>query len=243
MTEYVVHEESSAASVPRLGVLLRRMWTPRRMLLLLAGLLVLVAAIAVTRPGGLVNRRQMRMLLPVADQLAADQIRLEFRELRYQPTADPSLAFHVLTPKAWTERRLDKLSSRRQGEDRVPVLLTAMEPSGRDDALLEFSYLHLQKPSSLRQLLDGYARNLGARIVARQPGSFNNRQVEDCLLRWNHPKLGMSLSRVTLSRHGEMLMIVSGSARESSYPEFRQIFGVAAVSFSSLSSAALNPQS
>lgn len=222
----------------------RSAWPPkltelrRRWLRVLAGGIVLIfAAYAFTRPGGRVTQTELRLLLPTMNLVEPAAIRRDYKDLQYSPASDPELAFHLLVPKDWAERRLTSLGSRRAVEDRDPVLLTAVAPKGGSDALLEVSYLHLQKPTALRQLMDGYARHLGAKLLARQPGSFNNRPVEDALLRWRHPQLGPCLTRVTFSRQGNFLFVVSGSAKESRYSDVRTLLGVATVSFSPLAQA------
>lgn len=217
----------------------------RWLLIAIVGLVLCTAAYVFTRPGGRVTQHQLRLLLPTVDLVDTEAVQRDYSELQYTSAADRELAFHVLVAKNWQERQLGSLASRRAAEDKEPVLLTALTPQDRSDALLEISYVHLQTAAALRQLMDGHARRLGAKILARQPGSFNNRQVEDALVRWRHPQLGPCLTRITLSRQGDLLFIVSGSAQESSYAAVRTVLGVAAVSFASLrsSSAVQPPQS
>lgn len=201
------------------------------------GILVAVTALLTVgfgyrRPaGGRIAQSQLSALLPSVGLFDAEVIRRNFYDMHFKPAEQPDLAFHLLVPRTWIERDVEIATDQDQAEDSEPVPLAILGSKDHDDALLEVSYLRPTQGASLRRLMDEHAQRMGARILARQPGSFNNRQVEDALLRRTHPQLGPCLTRVTISRHGEYLFLVSGSARENTYPEVREIFGAAAVSF------------
>lgn len=180
---------------------------------------------------GHVVKNQIGLLLPSLELYESSVIRRDFYDMHFKSGDDASLAFHLLVPKSWIERDIEPPAEPAADGLARPELLAALSPPERDDALLEVSYQPVVSSVSLRQLMDDHAQQLGARILARQPGTFNNRQVEDALLKRHHPQLGPCLSRVTLSRQGDNLFIVTGTARESAYGELRKIFGAAVVSF------------
>jgi hypothetical protein len=68
------------------------------------------------------------------------------------------------------------------------------------------------------------------RILARQHGDYNEREVEDALLA-KEAEDERELTRFTASRHGEYIFIVTGTAPEKLYPEYKRLFGISAVTF------------
>jgi hypothetical protein len=80
--------------------------------------------------------------------------------------------------------------------------------------------------------MEVYVEKAGFQFVKRQRGEFEGRQVEDALLRIDSPSLGRTLTRLTVSRRGDLIFMVAGSCREEEYGKWKQAFAVAALSFS-----------
>ncbi|HPW18710.1 MAG TPA: hypothetical protein PLP83_10080 [Candidatus Aminicenantes bacterium] len=81
-----------------------------------------------------------------------------------------------------------------------------------------------------RKWARAYLESAGLEVLRHQTGAFSGRAVFDTLLK----APGDYKVRMTFSRHGDKIYIVSGSAPVPAYEKFMRIFGVAAVSFSLL---------
>lgn len=83
----------------------------------------------------------------------------------------------------------------------------------------------------LKRILDVYAEKSGFKKALEAAGQYNERQVHEALLTIDSPDFGPMYTRLTLSRRGEIVSVVAGSAPVKDYDRYKKIFGLAAVTF------------
>lgn len=171
------------------------------------------------------------------DLYSPAEIQRELSRVTARPLSSPQLSFEMLVPKTFQERPVT-VSDRAVLEDRdQPVPLLDMAPKGAKDVALEVRYLRVAPSIPLDRVLLTYAHASGLAVLLRQRGAFNGRPVEEALLRLQDQRLGAFLVRLTLSRRGDLVFFVAGTARESDFARYSRPFGAAAVSFAPLSPA------
>ena len=99
-----------------------------------------------------------------------------------------------------------------------------------DGARIEVAYVRVPQDPALEEWARAYLESAGLEVLRYQTGAFSGRAVFDTLLK----APADYKVRMTFSRHGDKIYIVSGSAPVPAYEKFMRIFGVAAVSFSLL---------
>ena len=105
------------------------------------------------------------------------------------------------------------------------ALLKGKEPGVR----VEVTYCRVQPSVDVQKWARGYLDDNGLTLLHTQPGEVSGRPVFDTLVRAQG-----FLVRMTFSRHGERIYLVSGSAPEAIYKTWARHLGIAAVSFRTL---------
>jgi hypothetical protein len=206
---------------------------PRARLILLAGVLVLLVSAVIALRSRAWRDSQAQSLLPAMDLYTAAQVHDGFQRLQITPLSDASLSFQVLLPRDWVSYPFTLSQAERARL--FPVPLARISPLRRGDALVEVAYVSSPAAQPLDEVLERYRAQLSGRILLRRPGRYNGRLVEDALLRVHHQRLGDVLQRVTLSRSGDRVFLLLGSARPDAYEDLRLTLGAAAVTFTLLS--------
>ncbi|HPW18712.1 MAG TPA: hypothetical protein PLP83_10095 [Candidatus Aminicenantes bacterium] len=197
----------------------------------LAGVLFF-AAVACGTPGssGPAAAQESFPDMPTYDIFTREELGRDFIRIEYdEPLGRSELGFLILVPKSWQEVPItvSRETAERDDENLVPLaLLQAPE----DGARIEVAYVRVPQDPALEEWARAYLESAGLEVLRYQTGAFSGRAVFDTLLK----APGDYKVRMTFSRHGDKIYIVSGSAPVPAYEKFMRIFGVAAVSFSLL---------
>jgi hypothetical protein len=167
--------------------------------------------------------------MPAYDIFTQEELKRDFATMRFaKPLDRPELGFSVMVPTTWDEVPLtvSKEEAARDDEGMISLaLLKGKEPGVR----VEVAYCRVQPGVDVEKWARAYLDGSGLTLVHAQPGEFSGRPVFDTLVQAQG-----FLVRMTFSRHGERIYLVSGSAPEAVYKTWARHFGVAAVSFRTL---------
>lgn len=183
--------------------------------------------------GAKMDVNQLKEYLASEGLYSSEEVRRDLDRVQARPLGNPRLTFAVLVPKGWEDRPLGVSKEQIAADREKPVPLLEMGPRGKGskEAVLEVRYMRVAADVTLERFLLTYAHASGFEILGRLRGTFNGRAVEEALLRMKDPQGVPYLTRLTVSRRGELLFMVAGSAREADFGKWRRPFGAAAVSF------------
>ncbi len=177
------------------------------------------------------KKEKLQRLLPSDKLYTREEIRKGFINMRVTPFNDPKFYFEISVPKDWDSRPLEVTRQQLAEDDKALVPMAKLTPNDeKENAVIEVYYMRVPPHATLERLVNVFAEQTGATIVARQRGEFNQRKVEDALLRIDRD-FGSMLTRFTASRRGEFIFVVACSAPEAEYPKYKRMFGFAAVTF------------
>lgn len=161
-----------------------------------------------------------------------EQLRQEFNNLTAAPFQREELAFSMLVPKDWRDNPL-KVPAEIVTNATVACVPLSEQLAPEDEpghARIEVRYTKLDLVVRLPDWVEQFITTAGYKLLRHQHAVFNGREVEDNLVRVLQG--GKSyIARLTFSKHGERIFLVSGSAEEAHFNRYARIFGAAAVSF------------
>ncbi len=215
----------------------------RRFKLRIGAVMVLVAAGASlvllgspeARPKRAVHQKEAAVqedLLPYVNVVPPDVLKRDFVNMRVTPYNDPKFYFEVTVPRSFESQPVQVTPQQLKEDADTPVPMAEFRPKGDKAVLIETRYVRVPERVTLDRFITVYVEKSGFQFVKRQRGDFEGRQVEDALLRIDSPALGKTLTRLTVSRRGDLVFMVAGSCPEKDYTKWKQAFGVAALSFS-----------
>ncbi len=202
-------------------------------LILIAGLsgptLAFSAAHAEERPK--MEMSQVKDLLESTGLPQDDEIRKKFYWARTTPYDNPKLFLKLLVPNDWVSRPLTATPEQIAGDADHPVPLLEMGPKKAKDVTVQVMYMRVKPEVALDRFLMIYAGKSGLEVVGRQRGEFNNRPVEEALLRAESKEFGPHLTRLTVSRRGDLIFMIAASAKEAEFAKWKRTFATAVVTF------------
>lgn len=170
--------------------------------------------------------------LPYNNVVSADEIKSSYTRLNVTPLQRNDLYFEILLPNNWDSIPIEVPQEAIKDDAHHQVPLGQFEPKEKgSNAIVEVRYMRVPEEVSLTRFVKKYAEASGFEIVTRQQGTFNERPVEDCLLKKKTENFGMELTRITASRKGPLVMFVAGSCPEKEYEKWKKTFAVSAVTF------------
>jgi len=171
-------------------------------------------------------------LLPYVKVVPPDVLKREYVNMRVTPYNDPKFYFEVTVPRSFENQPLQVSRQQLQDDAKRPVAMAEFKPKDDQSVLIEARYARVAENVTLDRFMAVYVEKSGFQFVKRQRGDFDGRQVEDALVRIDSPVFGKTLTRLTVSRRGDLIFMVAGSCREDDYAKWKQAFAVAALSFS-----------
>lgn len=172
-------------------------------------------------------------LLPYSNLFSSEEIKSGFNRLRIiKPVGGTQLSITVSAPNDFEEKSLDVTADQLAQDKVMQIPLVALNPKGDSNVRLEVRYIRADSEESPGSFVKSYAQKTGLQVLGRQPGDFNGRQVEDALLRDAPTNKPPTVTRLTASRQGDRIFLVSSTCPEKDYSKWKKIFGLAAVSFS-----------
>lgn len=172
---------------------------------------------------------------------STQKIRESYTNFSYKPYEHRELSFSILIPKHdWRDIPISIASETLKRDDQQLIpLAKQMAPKGeKGEAKIEVAYMRLNMEIDLYDYVNIFLQNNkdSFNLLMRRKGKYNMRAVEEVLLASEQNSKDY-LARLTFSRHGDRIFLVSGSALESEFNRYAENFTAAAVSFS----AVINP--
>ena len=165
----------------------------------------------------------------------AQQLRQSYANFTYRSLDRKDLTFHLAIPKSdWRDIPV-ALSPENLKEDNLHLISLAkqMAPENeKGEAKIEVVYMRMDLDISLSDFVDLFLQNYETmfEVLARREGRYNNRKVEEVLLRSEQDSKPYII-RMTFSHHGDLFFGVFASALESEFLRYTEPFTVAAVTF------------
>ncbi len=169
--------------------------------------------------------------MPTYNIFTNEELRRNFLRVEYEaPLERPQLAFFILIPETWEEVPITVSRDELEHDDENMISL-ALHRAPKREAQVEVAYCRVPQAIELEEWARAYLAGNQLEIIHFQQGAFSGRDVFDTLLKANVQGQGEYRVRMTFSRHGDKIFIVSGSAPASLYEKYMKIFGLASVSF------------
>lgn len=167
--------------------------------------------------------------MPTYDIFTEEELKRDFVTKRFPDPLDrPELGFSLIVPAGWEEvpATVPKDKTAKDSEGMIPlVLLKAKEP----DVRIEVAHFRVAQDTDLEKWARAYLGRKKLKLVHGHRTDFSGRRVFDILVQGKG-----YLARMTFSRHGDGIVLVSGSAPTATYQTWARHLGVAAVSFRAL---------
>jgi len=195
-------------------------------------ILVITLSVLVGTQKGLTAGTDIQDLAPYRNLFSNSQIRQLFVNLKVTPFGREDLAFNLLVPKNWRDIPLKVDPELLQSAEQAFVSLTLQRaPEGKKGhPLIEVRYNKLDLEVGLSDWVDYYLQASEYEALLRRSGKYNRREVQDVLV--DMVQDGTSyIVRLTFSKHGDRIFLVSCSAAKAVFEEYAKIFGAAVVSF------------
>jgi len=160
------------------------------------------------------------------------QLKKSYSNFTYRPFKRKDLTFNLLIPNGWHDIPL-KIPAKILQEDTrrmVPLAEQIAPGDEKTSATIQVAYTRMDMEMSLHDLMDQYFKENKVDVLIRRQGTYNRRKIDEVVARFNRDSKSV-LSRLTFSRHGDRVFVVSGSARESEFIRHAPSFAAAAISF------------
>jgi hypothetical protein len=173
------------------------------------------------------------------NRMPANQvIRESYTNFTYKPYDRQELSFSILIPNNnWRDIQLSiEPGTLQQDAQQLIPLAKQMAPEGeKGEAKIEVAYMRLNMEISLYDYVNIFLQNNkdSFDLLMRRKGRYSQRAVEEVLLA-SEQNSTRYLARLTFSRHGDRIFLVSGSALESEFMRYAETFTAATVSFSAV---------
>ncbi len=168
--------------------------------------------------------------MPTYNIFTDEELRRDFVRINYgEPLDRPDLGFLLLAPKTWEEVPITVARETLEHDDENMISL-ALIRAPEKEVQVEVAYCRVPQTIELEEWTRAYLEGSGLELLRFQTGTFSGRQVFDTLLK----APGDYKVRMTFSRHGDKIFIVSGSAPASRYENYMKVFGLAVVSLRKL---------
>ena len=169
-------------------------------------------------------------VLPFKSLFTREELQSSFDRHRIHPLGERELYFDVVVPKSWQARPVAVTQEHILEDEKRAVVLARLTPADREDVAISVSYVRAAGDDAARKTIELVAKQRGAKLIVGQRGDFSGRRVEDALLEEGTAGAERWL-RLTASKHGELVFLVSGEAPRADYDAFKRELGAAAVSF------------
>ena len=177
------------------------------------------------------KRAMQEDLLPHENVVPPKVLESDYARMRVTPYNDPKFYFELVVPRAFESQPVTVSRQELARDNESPLPMAEFRPRNDATVLIEARYVRVPEKVTLDRFLAVYAEKAKFEVVKRQRGEYSGRKIEEALLRIESPTLGKTLTRVTVSRRGDLIFMVAGSTREKDYPRWKQAFAVAALSF------------
>lgn len=163
------------------------------------------------------------------------KIRQSYTNFTYKPYEREELSFNILIPNNdWRDIPITiEIETLQHDTQQLIPLAKQMAPeSEKGEAKIEVSYMRLDMEMALYDYVNIFLQNSKDYfdLLMRRKGHYSMRTVEELLLTSEQDSKSY-MARLTFSRHGDRVFLVSCSALESEFMRYAENFAAAAVSF------------
>ena len=195
-------------------------------------ILVITLSVLVGTQKGLTAGTDIQDLAPYRNLFSNSQIKQLFVNLNVTPFGREDLALSLLVPKNWRDipLKVDPKLLLSAEQAFVPLTLQLAPEGKKGHPLIEVRYNKIDLEVGLSDWVDYYLQASEYEALLRRSGKYNRREVQDVLV--DMVQDGTSyIVRLTFSKHGDRIFVVSCSAAKAVFEEYAKIFGAAVVSF------------
>ncbi len=152
----------------------------------------------------------------------------EYTNLSTKPFGREDLAFSLLIPSNWRDEKVTVKTEQLENDSQNWILLTTqLSPEEeKSEAAIQVAYIRLDLEMGLSDYMDQHVEANNYTVLLRRQGVYNEREVEEVLVRIND-----QIARITFSRHGDRIFAVICSSPESEYQRHAMSFAAAVISF------------
>ncbi len=163
------------------------------------------------------------------------EIRKFYTNFTYKPYEREELSFSILIPKNdWRDIpiAIDRETLQHDTQQLIPLAKQMAPENEKGEAKIEVGYMRLEMEMALYDYANIFLQNNRDHfdLLMRRKGHYSMRTVEELLLT-SEQDAKTYVARLTFSRHGDRVFLVSCSALESEFMRYAQNFATAAVSF------------
>ncbi len=163
------------------------------------------------------------------------EIRQSYTNFTYKPYEREELSFNILIPNNnWRDIpiTIDPETLQQDTQHLIPLARQMAPKSEKGEAKIEVGYIRLDAEIALYDCVNIFLQNNKGsfEILLRRKGNYSGRRVDEVLVT-SQQGAKSYMARLTFSRHGDRVFLVSCSALESEFMRYAENFAVAAVSF------------
>ncbi len=163
------------------------------------------------------------------------KVRQSYTNFTYKPYDREDLSFNILIPsKNWRDIpiTIDLETLQQDTQQLIPLAKQMAPESEKGEAKIEVAYMRLEMEMALCDYVNIFLQTNKDHfdLLMRRRGNYSMRTVEELLLISEQDSKSY-VARLTFSRHGDRVFLVSCSALESEFTGYAECFTAAAISF------------
>ncbi|MDY7034145.1 MAG: hypothetical protein SVY10_19845, partial [Thermodesulfobacteriota bacterium] len=163
------------------------------------------------------------------------KIRQSYSNFTYKPYEREDLSFNILIPNNdWrdTPISIEPETLQQDTQQLIPLARQMAPEREKGEAKIEVGYMRLSMEMALYDYVNLFLQNNKDyfNLLMRRKGHYSMRAIEELLLTSEQDSKSY-MARLTFSRHGDRVFLVSCSALESEFMRYAENFTAAAVSF------------
>ncbi len=163
------------------------------------------------------------------------KIRQSYTNFTYRPYERQELSFSILIPNNdWRDIpiSIEPETLQQDTQQLIPLAKQMAPESEKGEAKIEVAYMRLDMEMALYDYVNIFLQSNKDYfdLLMRRKGHYSMRTVEELLLTSEQDSKSY-MARLTFSRHGDRVFLVSCSALESEFMRYAENFTAAAVSF------------
>jgi hypothetical protein len=156
------------------------------------------------------------------------QLKNSYNNLHTTPFGREDLGFSLLVPSNWKDTQVTVKPEQLEQDSQnwIPLTLQVAPGEEKGEAVIQVAYIRLDLEMNLCDYVDQHLEANNYDVLMRRDGVYNQRSVDEVLVKSNN-----QLARLTFSRHGDRIYVVSCSSPESEFNSHAQTFAAASISF------------
>ncbi|MGB5615338.1 MAG: discoidin domain-containing protein [Desulfobacterales bacterium] len=204
-----------------------------------SGVMIVAAVLALAAPEAVaIDSLKLLHVFQKNDMPGSQEIQKSYTNFTYKPYDRQELSFTILIPNnAWRDIEISIDPETLQNDDQqlIPLACQKAPGSEKGEAKIEVFYIRLSMEIDLHDYVNIILQNNTdmAGVLMRRKGRYSGRAIEEILLA-SEQDSKKYLARLTFSRHGDRIFMVSGSSLESEFKRYAENFTAASVSFSAV---------